>query len=64
MVTPQAVDIAKLGLRANCQKAFDELQLPRRPLRESLADALSWFAQHDYIWWPGMAKRIARVAPV
>ena len=61
MVTAQAVDIAKLGLRANCQKAFDELQLPRRPLRESLEDALLWFAQNDYIWWPGMAKRIMLV---
>lgn len=49
LLTPDTVRIAELGLRADCSKAFTELGLPRRPLAESVRDALVWFADHGYI---------------
>jgi len=41
--TPAAIDIARLGLRADCSRAVTELGLPQTPIREALHDALKWF---------------------
>ncbi len=41
--TPASIDIAGLGLRADCAKAVRELGLPQTPIREALDDALQWF---------------------
>ena len=43
LFTPEAVRIARLGLRADCTKAVRELGLPQRPIEDAVADALSWF---------------------
>jgi dihydroflavonol-4-reductase len=43
ILTPAAVRIAQLGLRANCAKAKTELGLPSRPLEQSITDALMYF---------------------
>ena len=40
LVTPAAVRVAKLGLRARCTRAVRELGLPQTNLAESLRDAL------------------------
>jgi dihydroflavonol-4-reductase len=44
LFTPEAVRIARLGLRADCSKAVRELGLPQRPIEEAVADALAWFS--------------------
>jgi dihydroflavonol-4-reductase len=49
LVTPATVAIARLGLRARCDKAVRELGMPQRPVRESIRDALVWWAEHGYI---------------
>ncbi len=49
LLTPAAVATLRLGLRADCSRAFRELGLPRRPLEESVRDALRWFAEHGHI---------------
>ena len=49
LLTPEVLRITRLGLRASCAKAFRELELPRRPLRESVADAVAWFAREGYL---------------
>ena len=41
-VQPHAVDGAQ-------QVLLRELELPRRPLRESVADAVAWFAREGYL---------------
>lgn len=49
LVTPAALEIAKLGLRADCSKAVRELGMPQRPIAASVRDALIWFAANGYI---------------
>jgi dihydroflavonol-4-reductase len=48
LFTPAAVRIARLGLRASCEKAKRELGLPARPLEESVGDAVDWFLREGY----------------
>jgi dihydroflavonol-4-reductase len=49
LLTPAAVRIAALGLRADCTKAIRELGLPQSPLETAVADALGWFAREGYL---------------
>jgi dihydroflavonol-4-reductase len=44
LFTPEAVRIARLGLRADCSKSVRELGLPQRPIEDAVADALAWFS--------------------
>jgi dihydroflavonol-4-reductase len=57
-LTPAAVAISALGLRADCSKAFRALGLPARPIEESLRDALAWFAENGYIRDPGLRRSV------
>jgi dihydroflavonol-4-reductase len=43
LFTPEAVRIARLGLRADCSKAVAALGLPQSPIEDAVADALAWF---------------------
>jgi dihydroflavonol-4-reductase len=45
LFTPEAVRIARLGLRADCSKAVRELGLPQSPIEDAVRDALAWFAR-------------------
>lgn len=49
LFTPQAVRIAKLGLRADCTKAVRELGMPQSPIERAVADAMAWFAREGYL---------------
>ena len=49
LFTPQAVRIAKLGLRADCTKAVRELGMPQSPIETAVADELAWFAREGYL---------------
>ncbi len=49
LIEPSSGIIGERGMRMNCSKAFNELGLPRRPIRESVHDALIWFSRHGYI---------------
>ncbi|MHA1232055.1 MAG: hypothetical protein ACTSPQ_15575 [Candidatus Helarchaeota archaeon] len=49
VMTPAAIKVTQQGLRADCSKAFKELGLPKRPIKESIRDALIWFAENGYI---------------
>lgn len=42
LFTPEAVRIARLGLRADCTKAVRELGLPQSPIETAVRDALAW----------------------
>jgi len=46
---PSSVEISVRGLRVDCSKAFSELGLPRRPIRDSIRDSLIWFARNGYV---------------
>ena len=48
LFTPQAVRIAKLGLRADCSKAVRELGMPQSPIERAVADAMEWFRRERY----------------
>jgi dihydroflavonol-4-reductase len=48
LFTPQAVRIAKLGLRADCTKAVRELGMPQSPIERAVADAMEWFRRERY----------------
>ena len=61
-VTPAALAISRMGLRASCEKAFRELGLPRRPVEDSIRDAIVWFARNGYIWSPRLRKRILKLS--
>ncbi|MBI2571730.1 MAG: NAD-dependent epimerase/dehydratase family protein [Candidatus Schekmanbacteria bacterium] len=58
LVTPAAVEISRLGLRADCAKARRELGLPSRPLEETLRDAAAWFAGHGYVRSAAVRRKI------
>ncbi|MDB4935312.1 MAG: Dihydroflavonol-4-reductase [Labilithrix sp.] len=49
LFTPQAVAIAKLGLRADCTKAVRELGMPQSPIETAVADAMAWFGSEGYV---------------
>jgi len=49
LFTPQAVRIAKLGLRADCTKAVRELGMPQSPIERAVADAMAWFGREGYL---------------
>ncbi len=49
LVTPAAVEVSALGLRASCDKARRELGAPTRPLEESVRDALGWWSCHGHL---------------
>jgi len=49
LLTPAAIKIANLGLRADCRKAVRELDLPQRPVEIAMRDALHWFATNGYV---------------
>ena len=57
-VTPTALKISELGLRANCEKAFRELGLPRRPVEDSIRDAVVWYARNGYVQSRRLRRRI------
>ena len=60
LITPAAVEIARLNLTADCAKAVRELGLPQTPLEVALRDALAWFAQNGYL---DRHAAIARLLP-
>ncbi len=45
LISRGGVDCARRGLRADCARAFGELGLPRRPVADSIRDALRWWAE-------------------
>ncbi|MBS2017331.1 MAG: SDR family oxidoreductase [Deltaproteobacteria bacterium] len=49
LLTPEAVAIARLGLRADCTKAVRELGMPQSPLEGAVGDAMRWFAREGYV---------------
>ena len=49
LFTPEAVRIARLGLRADCNKAWTELGMPRSSIERAVADALAWFRREGYL---------------
>lgn len=49
LFTPEAVRIARLGLRADCQKAVRELGMPQSPVEDAIADAIAWFRREGYV---------------
>lgn len=49
LFTPQAIRIAKLGLRADCTKAVRELGMPQSPIDRAVSDAMAWFAREGYL---------------
>jgi dihydroflavonol-4-reductase len=49
LFTPQAVKIARLGLRADCTKAVRELGMPQSPVERAVADAMAWFGREGYM---------------
>lgn len=56
LLTPSSVEIGRLGLRADCSKARDELGLPQGSLERAVEDALHWFAENGHI----RSRRIRR----
>ena len=49
LFTPEAVRIARLGLRADCSKAVRELGMPQSPLEQAVVDALEWFERQGMV---------------
>jgi dihydroflavonol-4-reductase len=49
LFTPEAIRIARLGLRADCSKAVRDLGMPQSPVRNAVRDALAWFAREGYL---------------
>jgi dihydroflavonol-4-reductase len=49
LFTPQAVQIARLELRADCTKAVRELGMPQSPVERAVADAMTWFRREGYL---------------
>jgi dihydroflavonol-4-reductase len=57
LFTPEAIRIARLGLRADCTKAVRELGMPRSPVKDAVRDAITWFAREGYLG-RGVRQRI------
>jgi dihydroflavonol-4-reductase len=49
LFTPEAIRIARLGLRADCSKAVRELGVPQSPIRAAVGDAIAWFVREGYL---------------
>ena len=49
LFTPEAVRIARLGLRADCTKAVRELGMPQSSVERAVADAMTWFGREGYL---------------
>ena len=49
LFTPEAIRIARLGLRADCTKAVRELGMPQSPIEVAVADAMAWFGREGYL---------------
>src|SRR5262249_11812118 len=49
LFTPEAIRIARLGLRADCSKAVRELGVPQSPVCEAIRDAIDWFVREGYL---------------
>lgn len=49
LLTRAAVEIAALGLRADCSKSHRELGAPRSSVRRAIGDAVRWFAREGYL---------------
>lgn len=62
LFTPEAVAIAKLGLRAECSKARRDLDLPQGSIKTALRDALVWFAREGYVRDTRVRRRILAFA--
>ena len=58
MLTPNALKVTELGLRADCQRAFKELGLPQRHISESIRDAIKWFNEYGYVKDKSLAKAV------
>jgi dihydroflavonol-4-reductase len=56
LFTPEAIRIARLGLRADCSKAVRDLGMPQSPLKDAVRDAIEWFIREGYA-----GRRIARI---
>jgi dihydroflavonol-4-reductase len=63
LLTPEAVRIARLGLRADCAKAARDLGMEPMPLERAVEDALVWFAREGYVKDRALARRILANAP-
>jgi dihydroflavonol-4-reductase len=61
LFTPAAVAIAKLGLRARCDKAVRELGFAPRPVRTAVRDALAWFDDNGYVRRRAVTSRGGRL---
>jgi dihydroflavonol-4-reductase len=63
LITPAAVAIARLQLRARCDKAREELAFRPRPVRAAVRDALRWFAANGYVRSRAVARRVREGTP-
>lgn len=61
-ITPAGVRLNRLGLRADCSKAFRELGLPRTPVETAVRDALVWFARNGYVTDTRVARRLFEIS--
>ena len=62
LFTPAAIEIARLGLRADCARAARELDMPQGSIAGAVRDALIWFAQNGYVSDRRVARRLASLA--
>jgi dihydroflavonol-4-reductase len=63
LFTPEAIRIARLGLRADCTKARHELGMPQSPIRDAVRDAIGWFEREGFLrHWQGGRTRTGVVA--
>ncbi|MEO6574049.1 MAG: NAD-dependent epimerase/dehydratase family protein, partial [Polyangiaceae bacterium] len=62
LFTPEAVAIAKLGLRAECSKARRDLELPQGSIEDALRDSLVWFAREGCVHDARVRKRLLSYA--
>ncbi len=58
LLTPAAVRIARLGLRADCTKAERCLGMEHTPLDVAVRDALVWFAREGYLRDEKLVQRL------
>jgi len=49
LFTPATLRIMRLGLRADCSKAVQELGLPQNPIERAIRDSLGWYAENGYM---------------
>ncbi len=49
LFTPEAIRIARLGLRVDCTRAVSELGMPQSAIEIAVGDAMAWFAREGYL---------------